>query len=280
MNALSAADVSAVVCTMNSIGGIKECLISLRESGVGQIVVVDANSTDGTKEVAELFADLVLRDSGSGLGNARNIGIAHTTGRLILNMGSDNVIPQCELQKMINYMVNGDFQGVSAQTHVAERNYVATGLNVWRTARFPEGTRAVIGTPTLFDGNLLRNDPYDPGRKFSDDSELCERWTQKHNARFAVSDAICFEVGKATWNEVKTRAKMYGVSDHEIYSQGSALGWGLPRKIRSITHPVRFDLVIPLKSIKFKDALTAAPFLAAFTGYRYLGWIQHSLKSR
>ena len=52
-------DVSAVVCTMNSISGIRACLTSLRDAGVGQIVVVDANSTDGTREVSQELADLV-----------------------------------------------------------------------------------------------------------------------------------------------------------------------------------------------------------------------------
>ena len=90
-------------------------------------------------------------------------------------MGSDNVFPPGELQKMINYLRNGDFQGVNAQTQVPGQNYVAKALNLWRSGWFPEGTRAAIGTPTLFDGDLLRLDPYDPGRSFSDDSGFCER---------------------------------------------------------------------------------------------------------
>jgi len=280
MIATTASDVSAVICTMNSISGIEQCLISLRDSGVGQIVVVDANSTDGTKEVAEESADLVLRDTGQGLGNARNIGIAQTTGRLILNMGSDNVLPKGELQKMINYLREGDFRGVSAQTRVSGQNYVAVGLNVWRAGRFPEGERPVIGTPTLFEANLLRSDPYDPSRRFSDDSELCERWTQNHNARFAISDAVCLELGKSTWSEVKIRAKMYGISDHEIYSQGEEMGWRTARKLKSITHPLVADLITPLRHSTPIQAISATPFLAFFTGCRYLGWIEQKKKPR
>jgi len=269
-----------VICTMNSISGIKPCLISLRDSGVGQIVVVDANSIDGTKQVAEGFADLVLRDPGRGLGNARNIGIAQTTGRLILNMGSDNVLPKGELQKMINYLREGDFHGVSAQTRVTGQNYVASGLNVWRAGRFLEGERPVIGTPTLFEGNLLRSDPYDPSRRFSDDSELCERWTKNYNAKFAISDAVCFELGKSTWSEVRIRAKMYGISDHEIYSRREEMGWGTTRKLKSITHPLIADLITPLRHSTPIQAISTTPFLAFFTGCRYLGWIEQIKKLR
>ncbi|MCX6393513.1 MAG: glycosyltransferase, partial [Solirubrobacterales bacterium] len=73
------ADVAAVVCTMNSISGIEKCLVSLREAGVGELVVVDAASTDGTLEVADRMADQVLADPGTGLGRARNLGVAATS---------------------------------------------------------------------------------------------------------------------------------------------------------------------------------------------------------
>ena len=108
---LGVSDVAAVVCTMNSISGIRECLTSLLESGVKEIIVVDAFSTDGTKEVARELADLVVTDPGTGLGRARNAGVEKTTKPLILNMGSDNVVPDGELQKMIDYLLENNFCG-------------------------------------------------------------------------------------------------------------------------------------------------------------------------
>ena len=90
-------DVSAVVCTMNSIASIEPCLQSLKDAGVGEIIVVDASSTDGTRAIADQLADTVLTDPGTGLGNARNVGIAQTSKPLILNMGSDNVLPPDQL---------------------------------------------------------------------------------------------------------------------------------------------------------------------------------------
>ena len=117
------ADVSAVVCTQDSISGIEQCLRSLKEVGVGQVIVVDAHSTDGTELVIKKYADLVLQDPGIGLGNARNIGISESTGSLVLNMGSDNVLPVGELEKMIAYLTTGEFAGVSAQTVISGNDY-------------------------------------------------------------------------------------------------------------------------------------------------------------
>ncbi|MDD2859287.1 MAG: glycosyltransferase family 2 protein, partial [Candidatus Nanopelagicales bacterium] len=118
METLTPADVSAVVCTMNSIASIEQCLKSLRDAGVGELIVVDASSTDGTRAVADRLADRVVVDPGTGLGNARNVGIAHTTKALILNMGSDNIMPSGQLEVMIDALQRDSLQGVSARTRI------------------------------------------------------------------------------------------------------------------------------------------------------------------
>ena len=273
MGSLTSKDACAVVCTKNSLNSIENCLKSLKQAGVAEIIVVDAASTDGTAEVAEKYADLVLSDSGIGLGNARNTGIARSTKQLILNVGSDNVFPDGELQKMIDYLEDNHLQGVSAQTYVLGSEYLARGMNAWRAGRFVEGECAVIGTPTLFFGDMLRANPYDARSKFSDDSELCERWAQQFDARFAISDAQVVEIGKTSWSEIKIRARMYGMSDHEIYSRNQA-SWTTRRKFKSLTHPLRVDLVKPLSRLPTKQVPVYVPFLLAFSFNRYLGWLR------
>ena len=56
-------EVSAVVCTKNSIASVGPCLQSLRNAGTGEIIVVDASSTDGTHALADSLADRVLQDA-------------------------------------------------------------------------------------------------------------------------------------------------------------------------------------------------------------------------
>ena len=271
-------DVSAVICTMDSISGIEQCLTSLREAGAGEIIVVDAGSRDGTAEVAQRLADLVLEDPGTGLGNARNVGIAQTTKSLVLNMGSDNVMPPGQLQRMIDALESGDLQGVSAQTRIDGDDVVSRGLNAWRAGRFVPGPAEVIGTPTLFRGDLIRAHPYDSSRVFSDDSELCERWARAFQARFAISDAYVTEVGKTTWPEVLVRCRMYGISDDEIFRRGRADGWSIRRQAESLLHPLKADLVTPIVRLPAPEAIANAPFLLAFTGLRYSAWMRTAAK--
>ena len=279
MSTRTAENVSAVVCTLNSISGIERCLNSLRAAGVAEIIVVDAGSDDGTREIADRIADRVLEDPGLGLGNARNVGIAASRGSLILNMGSDNVMPPGQLQVMIDDLTELQVQGVSAQTRISGSDFISRGLDAWRQGRFQPGYATVIGTPTLFEGDLLRSQPYDASRRFSDDSELCERWSEEFGARFAISRAHVEEIGKTSWPEVLIRCRMYGISDDEVFREGKSQGWSLARQAQSTLHPLKVDLVQPLSRLPLDRAVKAAPFLAAFTTLRYGYWAQTALKT-
>ena len=270
----NASDVSAIVCTWNSAASIEQCLESLRIAGVGELIVVDAGSTDGTREVATKLADLILTDTGEGLGAARNLGIRESTRPLILNMGSDNVLSPDQLQQMLDDLELLNVHGVSAQTKIEGNTYLARGLNAWRSARFRAGPAKVIGTPSLFRGAELRSSPYDSSRKFSDDSELCERWADQFDATFAISRGFVYEIGKTSWSEIVIRCRMYGVSDSEVYKRGSSSGWTKKRKGQSLRHPLKVDLLQPMATLPPGEAVRYLPFLATFVSLRYFYWLR------
>lgn len=273
-------DVSAVVCTKNSIASVEPCLQSLRNAGTGEIIVVDASSTDGTRAVADSLADRVLEDPGTGLGQARNLGIAASSSDFILNMGSDNLMPPEQLQRMLSTLTRESVAGVSAQTRIAGSGYVAFGLNTWRSGRFRPGPASVIGTPTLFRGDLLRASPFNPDRSFSDDSELCERWKRDFDATFAISDAYVYEQGKVSFHELWVRCRMYGISDAEVFTIGRSSGWPASRQIRSLSHPLAADVIEPMTHTRVSQAAGALPFLLAFASMRYAGWAQAALRRK
>ena len=99
-----AADVSAVVCSWNAASSIDECLSSLKENRIGEIILVDADSDDGTREIAEKYADKILIDPREGLARARNIGITEASKKYVLNVGADNIMPVGSINKMLRYM--------------------------------------------------------------------------------------------------------------------------------------------------------------------------------
>jgi glycosyltransferase involved in cell wall biosynthesis len=92
--------VSAVVPAYDVEDYLAECL----ESILGQdhprleVVVVDDGSTDSTGEVADRIAEgdervKVVHTANSGLGAARNEGVRHATGDLLVFADSDDVVP-------------------------------------------------------------------------------------------------------------------------------------------------------------------------------------------
>jgi glycosyltransferase involved in cell wall biosynthesis len=264
--------VSAVVCTLNSISSIRECLTAARESGVGEVIVVDGHSTDGTLDVARELADKVVNDERKGLGFARNLGIAESKGDYILNLGSDNVITRRALEDMLIHLENGHVDGVGALTRVKPQDYLSRCMNIWWKARFRPGPAAVIGTPTLMKGELLRSNPFNSDRRFSDDSELCERWNRNFGSQFMISSAQVLEVGKTNWSEISARAKIYGISDSEVFEAGIAEGWDLLRRMKSISHPMRVDYFEVVRHSSPLEAIYSTPFLLFFTSSRYLAW--------
>lgn len=269
--------ISAVVCCLNSITSIEECLKSLKESNVKEIIVVDGGSTDGSLDVAKKYADILLMDEGRGLGNARNIGLRRATGRYVLHSGPDNSYEAKELLKMLNYM-DGTVVAVSSKTIVKSAGYLGKLLNIYKKARFFPGEKNSIGTPLLCCTQTMKDNPFDESQRWSDDAELCFRWKKFLGARFFIANAEVGEIGDFGFLELRSRWRMYGSSDFQVYQSQSPY-WTWPRKIESIFYPFRNELLAPLLSrrITMIEKMRVLPFLLCVTTIRYFSWLKLSI---
>ena len=92
--------------------------------------------------------------------------------------------------------------------------------------------------------------------------------------RSVISTAFVMESGRITWSELRARCAMYGVSDGEVFRAGVAAGWGWRRRLRSMLHPLRVDLIQPVRRLPFLDSARALPFLLTFVVLRYWGWVR------
>jgi glycosyltransferase involved in cell wall biosynthesis len=95
--------ISVVICTYNRCNQLKDTLVSLAQLSVPddlpwQLVVVDNNSSDETKEVVESFARIprlnakYVLERNAGLSHARNRGIAESQGEIISFLDDDVVV--------------------------------------------------------------------------------------------------------------------------------------------------------------------------------------------
>ncbi len=91
-------NLTAIVLTKNSEDVIKDCLESLQ--WIDEIIVVDDESTDNTREIASKFKAKVLEVKGGSFSDSRNYGMKKALGKWILYIDSDERITPA-LQKEI-----------------------------------------------------------------------------------------------------------------------------------------------------------------------------------
>jgi glycosyltransferase involved in cell wall biosynthesis len=84
--------ISCVVITYNESKNIRRCLQSV--SWADEIVVVDAHSTDDTREIASAFTDKIHRLKWTGFGPAKGFGKSKASGDWILSVDADEVVPE------------------------------------------------------------------------------------------------------------------------------------------------------------------------------------------
>ena len=271
-------NLTAVVCTLNSENSLERCLISLVEI-VDFLIVVDGGSSDGTLAIADKYANLMLYDSGSGLGEARGLGLAQVKTDYILNCGADNILSSKVVNKMLKILESTPVvYGVSCQTVVEEKGYLSKVSNrIWRT-RFTSGYSQMVGTPNIFRTQQLRKFGYSKTRGWSDDEEICIRMYREEKALFEIIDDECQEIGQATLRRQIYRYFHYGFSDFEIFSARKK-EWNSLRQVKSILHPFRVELLNPVIRLNVLDKFFCLPVMLSATLLRYSGWVYRLLIS-
>ena len=271
-------NLTAVVCTLNSENSLERCLVSLVEI-VDFLIVVDGGSSDGTLAIADKYANLMLYDSGSGLGEARGLGLAQVKTDYILNCGADNILSSKVVNRMLKILESTPVvYGVSCQTVVEEKGYLSKVSNrIWRT-RFTSGYSQMVGTPNIFRTQQLRKFGYSETRGWSDDEEICIRMYREEKALFEIIDDECQEIGQATLRRQIYRYFHYGFSDFEIFSARKK-EWSFLRQVKSILHPFRVELLNPIIRLNVLDKFFCLPVMLSATLLRYSGWVYRLLIS-
>lgn len=101
--------VSIVIPTMNEVQNIKHVFPYIPEF-VDEIIVIDANSTDGTIEEILKFrkdAKIIREKAPAGKGRALQTGFEHATGDLIVTMDADGSHNPNEMSRLLEPVLNG-----------------------------------------------------------------------------------------------------------------------------------------------------------------------------
>lgn len=265
-------DTSVVVCTLNAANIIVDCLQSVKRNNPLEIILVDGRSKDRTVQLAKPYIDKVIFDNGEGLGAARNLGLDAAKGKYIAFVGPDNVMPDGSLEELKDYLLKKKCAMVCPRTLLKDTSsYIGWAQNRYRE-KYTPGYKRVVGTPMFAKRDVLANYTFDPKMTWSDDTDVCERMS-KDNHKFAITPSICYEIGSSEFKDVKHRWIMYGEGDRVFYKK-YAPEWSVTRKLQSILHPFRTELITTLKEIGFWKWLSIIPFLLMIVTFRYYGWIK------
>lgn len=101
--------ISVIILTKNSALTIKRCIDSVigalaNLENPWEIIVVDAQSTDGTREILKRYKDFVkiIEDQGRGVGAARNLGVKVSRGDFVFFVDSDCIVEPLHFRKLLD----------------------------------------------------------------------------------------------------------------------------------------------------------------------------------
>lgn len=95
----------------NEEAGLRKILEG-KPSFVDEIIVVDNNSTDNTKDIAEKYGAIIIYEKNRGYGQAYKSGLPKTTGDIIVTSDGDNSYPLSNLDIMLSYMERDNYDFV------------------------------------------------------------------------------------------------------------------------------------------------------------------------
>lgn len=114
-------DISIIIVSFNTKDLLQKCLESITNSLKrlpynSEVIVVDNNSHDGSKEIIKNeFPDVIIIENEENLGYSKacNIGIKKSNGKYILLLNSDTIIFEDTIREMIKFMEENPKIGVS-----------------------------------------------------------------------------------------------------------------------------------------------------------------------
>lgn len=179
---MTANQISVVIPTFNSSKTLRNCLSSLTSQLVKapEIIIVDGNSTDATKNIAKDFPDVkFITNTRSHFPSAsRNLGAQEASGDVVLFIDSDCFADRHLIYwHAASYQHNARLMGVQGVVRSAQLSKFARAFqshfttNYWINNVKPDGTSSLNGVAGT---NLSLNRELFLRNKFSEDLISCE----------------------------------------------------------------------------------------------------------
>ncbi len=116
--------VSIIVTTKNSDKTLNKCLKSIVNQTYNntEIIVIDNNSTDNTKQIAKKYTDNIF-DKGPERSAQRNYGVQKSRGEYLLILDSDMTLSKQVVEECVTKMQNSDVVGLYIPEIIAGNSF-------------------------------------------------------------------------------------------------------------------------------------------------------------
>ncbi len=206
--------VSIVITTKNSAATIKRLLISISKQTYSQkeIIVVDNNSEDSTKQFAYLFTDKVY-DRGPERSAQRNFGATKAKGNFFLFLDSDMVLTENVLKECVEKA--NESKGNLGGIVIPEKSY---GQGIWAKAKALE-RKINLGEPYFESARFiprnifLKFGGFDEEITGPEDWDLPQRIAKKYQI-LRIKSLILHNEGKLKLSTLYKKKFYYGLSAH------------------------------------------------------------------
>ena len=207
--------VSIIITTKNSAATTKSLLISIKDQTYKkyEIIVVDNQSTDGTKEIALFFTRKVY-DKGPERSAQRNFGVSKSSGKCLLFLDSDMVLTGNVLKECIEkFKVSQEKLGGVV---IPEKSF---GSGIWAKAKALE--RKINSGETYFESarfipkNIFyKFKGFDEGMTGPEDWDLPQRIAKKYTMD-RIKSLILHNEGDLKLSTLYKKKFYYGLSVHK-----------------------------------------------------------------
>lgn len=205
--------VSVVICVRDRAAELADCLDSLRDANVTEIIVVDGCSADGTVDVARARGARIISDEGRGLGYARRLGVLAADQPFVMFVDSDVTIPDpTTISRMLDELITHGYAGLHAMVESGGSQTIwehAQDTHFRLTFNKP-GPRAAIGcVAALFKREVLLACLPDPLVSAAEDGDL-SRQIIESGGRLGVASVSVMHSHRGSFLSLWNQRNWYG----------------------------------------------------------------------
>ena len=247
--------VTFYIPTFNAQNTIELCINSVRNQTypVDEIIIINDNSTDNTKEILSKYNDLIIINNNQnlGLGYNRNLGIKNSSNEIIASIDSDVELDKKWLENIIINLKKNKI--VMCGGNMLEK-YTNNKVNAWREKYYNQswGKKDILNPAFLYGCNTIllksyweKTEGYDENLKTNgEDIDFCKQLKSIGDINlYYSSDSLCYHLQNDSVLSLSKRVWRYHSFGYKIKAPSK-------RKLVNLSiKQIRFFLIRFLKGL-------------------------------